>query len=224
MNLSFITRKRLIGLIVGSILLISIPATLLLTRSSQDIRQRASSQETTALAGTATIHGILYVDQNKDSIPQNSETRIENMVVNLRNSSDKSIVNQTQSDENGYFGFINLARNTLYFLEIVPQDDYLGVDSLTKNISFNSSDSIRQDFRFEFANQQNISTLQDFDLDVNGNSYFDKGDVIALYECASAVNNCPYNKADINHDGIKGGSDDINIAVRRYNKIDRKKI
>ena len=166
MNLSsLLNRKRIIGIFVALILLTAIPATLLLTKSSQDIRQRASFENQSAnLKGEASVNGILYIDSNKDGAPQNNETRLEHITLNLRDQASENIINQAVSDENGYYGFTNLDKNSNYAVEVVTRDSYLGLDTTKKTISFTQEISLREDFRFEFAAAQSLSTIDDIEL------------------------------------------------------------
>ena len=211
MNLSsLLNRKRIIGIFVALILLTAIPATLLLTKSSQDIRQRASENTIIPISNGIAIKGYLYIDEDRNRIFSPQEKGVAMANIQLL-SPDKKTVAQTTTDELGYYEFKQLHEGH-YILHLAPPSNI----KLTDNNDLPIDTAVLSD-----AILYNFPTI-DIDknlYDLNENGIFDSGDLGILTACIRNSVPCDnIESMDYRHDGILDGAD-LNIMQRAY-KVD----
>lgn len=210
MNLSLIKNKKFIAITFFLLIAAAVPVTIFLTRTTQDIRQRAS-EPTQELKN---INGIVYLDQNRNKIFDPDEKPYPNATIFLKSTQSNSVLQTVTSGTNGDFLFTDKVAENIY-IEIANSDAHTATTDNVIQIEANSNTSI---FSYSFGVYvKDQATLQD-KSDINKNGLVDKGDISEMITCIKQPAEC-LNKEnfDVNSNGIVD-AEDLNIVQREYAK------
>jgi len=208
MNLSKIFKRKIFIVAFFLLLIATLPLTLFLTRSTQDLRQRAS-EPTQELKN---ISGIVYMDQNRNKMFDPDEKPYSNATLYLKSGQTNSILQTVTSSTNGDYLFTDKVAENIY-IEIATSDAYTVTTDNIVNIEANSNTDI---FSYSYGVYvKGHATIRD-KADVNKNGQIDRGDIAEMITCIKKPSECPnIMDFDLNSNGVVN-IEDLNTVQREY--------
>lgn len=208
MNLSILKSKKAIAIGIIIISSIAIPITIFLTQSSQDIRQQAAEPK----QEQKNIHGIVYIDQNRNKSLDPDEKPYPNATLYLKRKRNNSILQTITSGTNGGFLFTHPVNENIY-IELASSDSYTTTTDNKIQIEAGSNTAI---FSYSFGVFMAAKAAIQDKADINTNGSIDRGDMSEMIVCIKAPSECTNAKDfDLNSNGTVD-AEDLNIIQRLY--------
>ncbi|WNY22941.1 hypothetical protein MmiHf6_02350 [Methanimicrococcus hongohii] len=155
------------------------------------------------------ISGYVWNDANRDSIMDASETCIASTTVTLFDSTGAEQINQTATDENGYYCFIDLDETLEYIIEIKTPSGFNHVSALVNDQRINGS-TFQTDL-IDFASDLHVTEINGGFYKVNsgGNGGTGGATIVDSTTPSSSMNGTDNSSGDSDDSADKEGFQNV---------------